>query len=266
MTSYTLIEGSRFSLLRFPGFADGFAHAFVVRGTRPESLFKPGPVPWDEIGPAIGLAGARLHMPRQVHGASVLERPSPADGMGETDPPEADALFTERPGHAVAVASADCLPILLAGSGVCAAVHAGWKGLLAGVIGEAAGALRGRVIEASAGPRHEVPPTASRTDGRIEAAIGPSIGACCFEVGWDVADRFASRFGRDGVVLDDGAGARPRIDLIRAARLALEEAGIPPGRVRAAALCTRCGGERFESYRRSGSGAGRMLAVIGPAV
>ena len=266
MASFTILEGGRFSLLRFPGFASGYAHAFVVRGSQPGSLFKPGPFPWDEIGPAIGLGGAQLHMPRQVHGASVIERPSPEAGTGEEDPAEADALITTRAGHAIGIATADCLPILLAGAGGCAAVHAGWRGLLAGVIGEAAQALRRRSREASAVPRREEPASVSGPDGGIEAAIGPSIGACCFEVGRDVADRFADRFARNSVVEGGSTGGRPRVDLTKAAFLALEEAGIPPERVHAAALCTRCGGERFESYRRSGSAAGRMLAVIGRTI
>src|SRR5262249_53606317 len=156
-----------------------------LKGTDGAVLFRPQPVPREAIVAAIGLPGASLHLARQVHGAEVVEAPGPPRATPEADPAEADALVARAPRHAGGVATADCLPILLASEdGACAAVHAGWRGLLAGVI-EAA---------------------LARLDGpAIEAAIGPAIGPCCFEVGSDVARAFEKRFaGAPGLAREAG--------------------------------------------------------------
>ena len=89
----------------------------------------------------------------------------------------------------------------------------------------------------------------------IEAAIGPSIGPCCFEVGSEVANRFDEAFvhGSDP----------PHVDLIDATRRQLSEAGINPAKVSVARACTRCLAQDYFSHRRSGDGAGRMLAFVG---
>src|SRR5262245_27381999 len=158
--------------MRLPGFAPGHRHAFVLRGRETRGpLFKPGAIPRERILERMQLAGGTLHLARQVHGSHVLEVPpslTPAgraasgggavraasmesstgrrsledtpSGGGARDggsltsgPQEADALVARARGHVVGVATADCLPILLAsGDGACAAVHAGWRGLIAG--------------------------------------------------------------------------------------------------------------------------------------
>lgn len=102
----------------------------------------------------------------QVHGKRVVHvtRPGPQG--------EADALFIDEPGIAIAVATADCVPVVIEAPGAVAVVHAGWRGAVAGVVEEAVSALR----------------WAGHVPAR--AAIGPSIGPCCYEVGEDVADRF----------------------------------------------------------------------------
>jgi len=246
-----LTRGEAFSLMRLPGFAPSHRHAFVLRGTRGAVLFKPGPVAREKIVEALGLPGASLHLARQVHGATVVERPrtdaDPDSPDAAAEPEEADALIARGRGHAVGVATADCLPILLARSdGACAAVHAGWRGLLAGVVEAALARLGG-------------------SDG-IEAAIGPAIGACCFDVGAEVALRFTERFPRRDGFAHVGEDDKTRIDLTAAAVTALEECGVSTPHVRLASLCTRCGpADLVESYRRDGQNAGRMIAVIGLA-
>jgi YfiH family protein len=103
----------------------------------------------------------------QVHGARVVEARR-AGHLGE-----ADAIFTTRPGLPVAVGTADCVPIIMEGPGVVAVVHAGWRGLVAGIVSAAMAAV-------------------SAAGGRLEAAaIGPCIGSCCYEVGDEVADHFS---------------------------------------------------------------------------
>lgn len=118
----------------------------------------------------IGIA-AEWAYPTQVHGACVLEA-AVAGHLGE-----ADAVYTTHAGLPIAVATADCVPVILEGPDVVAVVHAGWRGAVAGVIPAALGAIdrAGCAIE--------------------QAAIGPSIGPCCYEVGDDVARLFPGYVG-----------------------------------------------------------------------
>ncbi len=130
--------------------------------------------------------------------------------------------------------------MLLAANGAIGAVHAGWRGAAAGVAGTAVEAF-----------------LALAEDRRSARAwLGPSIGACCYEVGSEVASRFAGDFARptpDGKFL---------LDLAAVVRRQLEDAGIPRENVSAHAGCTMCGGARFASYRRDRETAGRMIALI----
>jgi polyphenol oxidase len=177
-----------------------------------------------------GLGLATL---RQIHSARVVEAaPGPCG--------DADALVTRRTDLALRVVTADCVPVLLAAPGALAAVHAGWRGLAGGIVTAAVNQL---------GTKHP-----------IEAVIGPAIGGCCYEVGWEVADRVARSAGSEGVVLQRGAGERPYLDLQLAARLELERAGVAD--VVTISACTRCEEARLWSYRRDGKGAGRNVALI----
>ena len=255
MNGFHLEESSGFSILRADGFAPGHVHGFVVRGRERAVLFRPGPVLREEICRSAGIEGATLHLARQVHGARAIEAPARAAA------PEADALIVRAPGHAAAVATADCVPVLLASpGGACAAVHAGWRGLLAGVVEAALAALSdSRTSSARDEPRREA------GGGAIEAAVGPAIGPCCFEVGGDIAERFLVRFPRDGGCLRPAPmPGKSFIDLPRAVLLALEEAGVPRERVHLLRACTRCAGDRYESYRRDGPAAGRMISFTAP--
>jgi YfiH family protein len=120
--------------------------------------------------------------PHQVHGAGVLVVTRPGRHG------EADALVTTTPGVAVGVATADCVPVVIEGAGFAAVAHAGWRGVVAGV------------VEATLDAVAALGLTAER------AAIGPAIGPCCYEVGPEVADRFP---GHTGVT----TGGRVSIDL-----------------------------------------------------
>ena len=178
-------------------------------------------------------APADLAMARQIHSATVLPARPGACGEG-------DALWTDRSGLALSVITADCVPVVLAGPGGLAAVHAGWRGLVNGVI---PAALR------------EVPgPLAEWT-----AWIGPSIGPCCYEVGEDVAAQVVAVAGDPDVAVP-GPSGKPHLDLQAVARWQLEKAGA--GEVVTLARCTRCDTEKLESYRRNGKGAGRNIAFI----
>lgn len=192
----------------------------------------------------------------QVHGASVLHARRHGAGVmvtsgaEDTSPafsPEADALVAQ-PDTAVGVRTADCVPILLHDpvSGLSAAVHAGWKGTVA--------LIAQRTVEVLSRD-YDVDP------GTLRASIGPSIGACCFEVGEEVARVFAAQPELVGCV-DRNKGRRPHVDLQAANRVLLEAAGLVAAHIEVLARCTFCDDTSFFSHRRDAGRTGRHLAVI----
>lgn len=205
----------------------GVRHGFCLRGD-------PGP--------------PGLRRPRQVHGAAVTTAAVCAAAGG---PPEADAVLSGEPDVAVGIVTADCVPVLLAaGSGrAVAAVHAGWRGLALGVIGAGVRALR----DALGG------------EATLVAAIGPHIGACCYEVDAPVIEALRPRFGASlGGALQPTRAGHALLDLSVLARESLRAAGLASGEVGFCGACTRCDPARFHSYRRDGAGAGRLVHFIAP--
>lgn len=183
---------------------------------------------------------------RQVHGASVVRAERAAAGE------VGDAIVAGAAGPPVAVVTADCVPILVAaGSGeVVAAIHAGWRGLAAGVIEAGLAAL-------------------GRPAGELTAAVGPAARGCCYEVDAPVSDGLAVRYGRlFGGVLVPGRAGHFQLDLPELAVRVLEAAGLSRGRIGTRhQLCTICTpGPRFESHRRDGLAAGRMRHFIAPGL
>jgi YfiH family protein len=178
------------------------------------------------------LIGARLLLGRQVHGAVVERRHRPAIDGGEL-PREADGQASELEGHAPAVLTADCLPVAIAGEGAVAVVHAGWRGLAAGVIAEGVRAVR------ELGAR-----------GPLAAAIGPGAGGCCYQVGDEVLS----------ALQEHPQARRPgrRLDLATVAAEQLDAAGV--GRVHSVGLCTICS-EDFYSHRRDRGVTGRQAGI-----
>ena len=176
----------------------------------------------------------RLARGYQVHGTTVriVRSAAEAEADGDTPHEHADGQATALAGVAPIVLSADCLPVALATSGSVAMVHAGWRGLAAGVLERGVQALR------------ELDGARS---GEIFAAIGPGAGVCCYEVGGEVLAAF-------------GLGARDgrKIDLRAIARARLLDAGV--GQVADVDACTICD-ERFFSHRREGERAGRQAGV-----
>jgi YfiH family protein len=169
-----------------------------------------------------GLPWTWLH---QVHGARVVRVTEPGEHAGT----EADAAVTTEPGVALAVLTADCAPVALAGDRVLAVVHAGWRGLVEGVLERAVVELR----------------AAGATT--IEAALGPCIHAECYEFGGDQLDRVADRLG-PGVRSRTTAGA-PALDLPAAVRAALDAARVPL--LEDVDVCTACSADHW-SHRARG--------------
>jgi YfiH family protein len=174
---------------------------------------------------AMGFSVESLALARQVHGASMLEAsPGAAGILGE-----ADILIARRSGPVLGILTADCAPVLVAGERGVAIAHAGWRGLVAGVIGRAVGA---------------VGPIAS-------AWIGPCIHACCYEVGPEVIDAFQAA----GLPV----AASDRVDPAQASVFALRRTGV--GAIAVVDACTSCDPDLF-SYRRDGT-TGRQGAFLG---
>ena len=221
----------------------GFRHGFSTRR---------GGDDLGALAAAVGFAPDRAHQVSQVHGARVLEAAGSPD---EQRREEADGLATRAPGVAVAVRTADCVPVLIGDprSGAVAAVHAGWRGVVAGVLGEALRTLAAWGAHA----------------GNLVVVIGPHIGPCCFEVSAEVGDAIAAsarggaRAGDESAaVLARRAGDKAYVSLEAAVRAQLMESGITAARIERVAGCTRCDASRFFSYRREGKAAGRHVAII----
>ena len=235
-------------------FAD---HLFTTRGWA--LGFAPGPAPgsaWDEVARALAVAPSNLVRAHQVHGASVLVRRASevAPGAGTPhDRPDADILVSDDRRLALAIQTADCVPLLMADrrTGAVAAVHAGWRGLAARVPVVAVEAL---TREFGSRPADLV------------VAIGPSISAALYEVGVDVRERFAASGCSVVQVATWFADAdRPshwHFDGWRSGRDLLEAAGVPAGQIHVAGLCTARHPDLLCSYRRDGMGAGRVAGAI----
>ncbi len=193
-----------------------------------------------------------LLRPRQVHGTAIV---AAADCRAEP-PPEADGVVSAEPGVPVGVVTADCVPVLLAGEAgrAVAAVHAGWRGLAAGVVAQGVDALRRRVAGGGSG---------GRSGGRLVAAIGPHIGPCCYEVDAPVLDALGAAFGALDGALRPSRPGHALLDLGALVALALARSGVVTRDTAALEdCCTRCDPERFHSYRRDGPRAGRLVHFI----
>ncbi len=173
---------------------------------------------------------------RQTHSTSVVDAGPGDNGSG-------DALTTEQPDLALAVVTADCVPVLLSAGTRIAAVHAGWRG------------LAGRIIPAAVQQMWRLSPHHGSEE--TTAWIGPAIGPCCYEVGEDVAAQVRAASAPEFV--KEGPRGRPHLDLPAVARWQLQQIGVDD--VRLLGICTRCD-ERLWSYRRDGAQAGRNAAVI----
>jgi YfiH family protein len=234
--------------------AHGFAHGFSTRlggvSEGPFASMNLGAAVGDDpervrenhrrLAARVGYDPARLHQTSQVHGAAVW-CPEADATPEQSRAVDADALVARHVGMAVAVRVADCVPVLLASpvTGHVAAVHAGWRGVAQGILAEALREL-------------------DETPRRVVAAVGPSIGPCCFEVGEEVAEAIAAA-SHPSVVLR-APGEKPKVDLWRAVEHQLEGLGVRT--VDSMRRCTRCDAERFYSFRRDGQRSGRLLGVI----
>lgn len=196
----------------------------------------------------LGSVPEKIYGVAQVHGREVVRLETSPDSNPRMTM-QADSLMTSLPRTFVSVRVADCVPILLADpvTKAVAAVHAGWRGTLAGVLENT---LSMMMEECGS----EV------SDIRI--AAGPAIGKCCFDVDFGVAALFQNKLGlsKDEVVHE---GEKSRLDLVAINLRRAQALGVRSQNVWTAALCTRCHPDLFFSYRRDGRKTGRCAGVIG---
>jgi YfiH family protein len=215
---------------------------------------------------ALGASDLQLIALKQIHSDVIhLIEAAPQE------PCKGDASATNRPGLLLGVQTADCVPILLVDpkKRAIAAIHAGWRGTLARIAEKAIGQMQMHFATKPAG---------------LLAAIGPSIGPCCYEVGTEVATQFQSQFAdapdwfdefRTGDepnpvqwlnMMPPGHQPPPKnvhLDLKKANRAQLLATGLPPQNIFTSDLCTDCRPDLLFSYRKQGSQSGRLLSVIG---
>lgn len=198
---------------------------------------------WRRLRGVIGVE-TPVARPHQVHGKEV--HIVTAENVSEK--PSADGMVTATPGIILAVASADCVPILMtdAREKVVGAIHAGWRGVIAGIAREAVIAM----ASLGAKPRD------------LRAALGPSIGMCCFEVDAELADRFAREIPDADRHSRAGRSGKAYLDLRAIITDQLMAAGLPRESIANIGPCTRCANDQFFS-RRASSISGLQLSFIG---
>jgi polyphenol oxidase len=182
---------------------------------------------------ALSLDAARIPIGLQVHGADLASHAGPQDpspfALPGSELPSVDGHVATEPGLAPLVFVADCLPVALSGPRGVAMLHCGWRGLAGGIVGAGAEAV-----------------------GATDAAIGPGIGPCCYEVGEEVLESFSG--------LGEGVAEGRMLDLTEVARRLLVQAGVE--RISSAGLCTSCEAELFFSHRRDRGVTGRQAGLV----
>jgi polyphenol oxidase len=265
------------ALTRIPWLVHGFStRRGGVSGLAGEKVLNLGFAEWDtrenvlenrrRFQSALGANDSTLIALKQIHSDVIhLFENSPAE------PCRGDASATNRPGLLLAVQTADCVPILLADlkKRAAAAVHAGWRGTLQRIVAKTIGKMR---MQFGSNPAD------------LLAAIGPSIGGCCYEVGTEVASEFRSQFSNASDWFDEmrtgdepnplqwlnmappGHQSPPKnvlLDLRNANRAQLLDAGLHAQNIVVSDLCTVCRRDLLFSYRKEAGTTGRLMSVIG---
>lgn len=209
-----------------------------------------------ELGiPVQGARGAArsswMLSVKQVHGtdALVVDRAlTPADRFQGGW----DALVTDQPGIMVAIRTADCVPVLVHDPQrrVVAAIHAGWRGAVAGIVPKTIALMESRF---GSTPEH------------LRVSIGPSAGVCCYEVDEPVLDKLRQEFPDWQRVVRSRRSGKAHLDLKTLIREQAQAAGTSPESITAVNLCTICHEDLFFSYRREGKVIGTMVSAIGLA-
>ena len=195
---------------------------------------------------ATGIHDGRVVTMRQVHGDNIVE----VKDKNLKEAGEADGMITGEADLYLAVLTADCVPLLFVApkQKLVAAVHAGWRGTLAGIADKTVRLFKSQYnVEAN----------------DLEVALGPSIGVCCYEVKDDVAVPLMKKWGKlttPSVFVKEG---KSFVNLRRLNRDILRASGVPGDQLFQVGPCTSCAAEEFFSYRRERSETGRQMSLIG---
>jgi len=271
----TVVQAAAFN--RLPWLVHGFSmRQGGVSEIDGEKVLNLGAVEWDKrenveenkrrFQAAVGASDLDFVSLHQIHSDVVrIFDASPSTQC------KGDALATKRAGLLLGVRTADCSPVLVVDPNkrVVAAIHAGWRGTLARVVAKTIGQMQ---MEFGSEPKD------------LLAAIGPTIGGCCYEVGTEVAADFSAKFSNASEFFDElRTGDEPNplqwlnmmppghqpppkkvlLDLKKANKAQLLEAGVLEKNIFVAELCTSCDVDRLFSYRKEGAMSGRLLAVAG---
>jgi len=210
---------------------------------------------WDIIAAAFGISRGKFFQVHQVHGDRILTIDDDESQAFDPQPLNYDAIITNRPGLALCVKTADCVPVLMVDTEkiIVAAVHAGWRGSALNISGKVLRSLSERY---GTRPRD------------VQAAIGPAIGACCYEVDATVYQAMESHPARDKIFAPrsrTGTGMameKWKLNLALANRHQLQDMGVPGENIHDADLCTSCASEWFYSHRKERGMTGRLLNFI----
>ena len=194
----------------------------------------------------VGIHDGRIVTMKQVHGDGIVE----VKDKTLKEAGEADGVVTREAGIHLGVLTADCVPILLVAPKhkMVAAVHAGWRGTLAGIVEKMV---------------HQFNDNYGVQPAYIEAALGPSIGACCYEVRADVTGPLREKWGKIAAASVQTRDGKSFVDLRRLNRGILESAGVPAQQISKIGSCTCCAPDKFFSYRREKKATGRQISFIG---
>lgn len=220
---------------RFPGLVHGFSGRLED---------KPGESLPIYLHMAEHLA---LQTLKQVHGNEILVIEQCSFVQKEK---EADGMITAEAGLLLGIATADCVPVLLVApqQRLVAALHAGWRGTLQGI--------SVRAVDRLSTDWHVNP-------ADLWVALGPAIGGCCYEVGADIGEAMAQRWGSNTPPAWRSFGEKGFLDLREVNLSQITAAGVPQAQVQFVGPCTFCDSQRFASYRREGAAAKRQLSIIG---
>ncbi len=233
---------------RYGGVSEGYLSSLnlgIHRGDKAENVLKN----YEILGNALEFEVEKLVFTRQTHTnivRRVTER-NAGEGLFRLVEPECDALITNTPGLVLAAFTADCTPILLWDpvTGAVGAVHAGWRGTVADIAGNA--------VRAMAEQFGSVP-------ADIHAAIGPNIAQCCFETNADVPEAVLAVLGTAGEHYIRKSGEKFHVDLKGVNAELLRRAGVH--HIEISTDCTACEPHRFWSHRKVGNDRGSLAAII----
>jgi purine-nucleoside/S-methyl-5'-thioadenosine phosphorylase / adenosine deaminase len=195
---------------------------------------------------AVGIHDRRIITMKQVHGDRIIE----VEDIHIKEAGEGDGMVTREKNAFLGVLTADCVPILFVAPEQkrVAAVHAGWRGTLTGIAAKMVWLLKNQ---------HGIPFDA------IEAAVGPAIGACCYEIKDDVSRPIVERWGNIDAPCVEHRDGKMYLDLRLLNRAILEQAGVPSTQIYHIGPCTSCSPDQFFSYRRERKETGRQISFIG---